>query len=212
MPMLRIVQQDPKRKLNPVYVAISVGVAVAIGLFVVACHGNWIGGLLWSGACLFAGALIGFLFGIPKTTYDPKSASNTVEIQQKVNTNLEDISDWMTKIFVGLGLSQIAKIPPRLQLAAGYIAYTWGNAAADRAFGYALMLYFSVVGFLGCYLLTRTFLQPLFKEIDSGGSKIFGALAEGGIPPPPPPPLGLFARSGTDPDPDDAMGAVLTGC
>jgi hypothetical protein len=132
MPGQLILKLDPNKKMNPLYVARCVGVAVAIGLFVVACHGNWIGGLLWSGACLFAGALVGFLFGIPKTTQDPKAASGTVEVQQKVNTNLEDISDWMTKIFVGLGLSQIAKIPPRLQLAAGYIGYTWGHCRRPR--------------------------------------------------------------------------------
>jgi tetratricopeptide (TPR) repeat protein len=199
-------QLDPNKKMDPVYVARCVAVAVFIGLTIVAFYGNWIGGLLWSGACLFAGALVGFLFGIPKTTQDPKAAS--VEIQ-RVNTNLEDISDWMTKIFVGLGLSQISKIPPRLQLAAGYIAYTWGDTASHRAFAYALMLYFSVVGFLGCYLLTRIFLSPLFRTIDSGESGALGRITQGGSPAPPLPPLGMLSLSDTAPDPADATGAVL---
>jgi hypothetical protein len=210
MPAHEIFQLDPNKKMNPVYVAGCVGIAIVIGLTIVALHGNPIGGLLWSGACLFAGGLVGFLFGIPKTSQDPRSGSGTVEIQQKVNTNLEDISDWMTKIFVGLGLSQIAKIPPRLQLAAGFIAYTWGDTVNDRAFGYALMLYFSVVGFLGCYLLTRIFLSPLFKNIDSGGSAALGRIVEGGPPPSPPISLGMLSGPGTTPDPAEATGGVLS--
>ncbi|MGA2116199.1 MAG: hypothetical protein ABSH56_15780 [Bryobacteraceae bacterium] len=197
---------DPNAKLDPVYVARCVAGAVFVGSVIVLFHGNWIGGLLWSGACLFAGALVGFLFGIPKTTQDPKAAA--VEVQ-KVNTNLEDISDWMTKIFVGLGLSQISKIPPRLQLAAGYIAYTWGDSAGNRAFAYALMLYFSVVGFLGCYLLTRIFLSPLFRTIDSGRGAL-QTLVQGGSPPPLQPGPGVAALPNAVPDPAaEATGAVL---
>jgi tetratricopeptide (TPR) repeat protein len=159
MPILQI---DPQKERQLRSVAALILVAVVLGLLVVMIHGNPIGGLLWSGACLFAGALVGFLFGIPKTVSDPKAIDS-----QKVNTNLEDISDWMTKIIVGLGLAEIKSIPPYLQSAAGYIAFTWGDSAANRAFGYALLLYFSVVGFLGGYLLTRTFLSPLLKTIDS---------------------------------------------
>jgi len=153
---------EPQKKPRLRSVSILISIAVVLGLFVVLFYGNPVGGLLWSGACLFAGALVGFLFGIPKTVADPKSSDS-----QKPNTNLEDISDWMTKIIVGLGLAQIHRIPPKLQEAAGYIAYTWGPAPANSAFSYALMLYFSVVGFLGGYLLTRIFLSPLLRTADS---------------------------------------------
>jgi hypothetical protein len=208
-----MIQIDPNKKMDPVYVARCIIVAVVIGLVVVTIHGNPIGGLLWSGACLFAGTLIGFLFGIPKTVSDPRATN--IEIQQKVNTNLEDISDWMTKIFVGLGLVQLQKIPPYLQSAAGYIAFTWGDSAANRGFAYALMLYFSVVGFLGGYLLTRIFLSPLFKTLD-GGESALGRIVAGGLPLPgtvasgPGAGSAVSSPSSGEPDPAEATGAVLT--
>ena len=37
----------------------------------------------------------------------------------------------------------------------------------QASFAYALMLYFSITGFLGSYLLTRLFLQRAFRDVDS---------------------------------------------
>src|SRR5258708_2722865 len=65
-------------------------------------------GLLVAGAALAAGILIGFLFGIPRTlqregTNGAAGANSTAEAYG-VNTTLEQISDWLTKIIVGVGL------------------------------------------------------------------------------------------------------------
>jgi hypothetical protein len=71
------------------------------------------------------GSLIGFLFGIPRTlqlevpitpkTQDAgKSDGKDDSFRQNVNTNLEQISDWLTKILVGVGLTQLDQAPQRL--------------------------------------------------------------------------------------------------
>lgn len=202
-------QMDPNRKMDPTVVAVLFAFCIAVGLGVVAIHGNWIGGLMWSGACLFTGSLGGFLFGIPKTSDDAKNAPPSSSAVQKVNTNLEDISDWVTKIVVGLGLANLAKIPPRMQLAAGYISRTWGDTADQHAFGYAVMLYFSVVGFLAGYLLTRIFLSPMFR--DAAGGDALRSLTGGGAPALPTlPGTGTVTSSTATSDPAVATGAVLT--
>ena len=67
------------------------------------------------------GGFIGFLFGIPRTGDKNKNGEeNEVNFQSSgeysesfsvsPNTNLEQISDWLTKILVGIGLTQIDSI------------------------------------------------------------------------------------------------------
>ena len=64
-----------------------------------------IGGLgMLSAAALIAGGFFGFLFGIPRYLATPGP------MQVQPNTNLEQISDWLTKVLVGVGLTQIGKI------------------------------------------------------------------------------------------------------
>ena len=67
-----------------------------------------------SGASFVLGFLLGFLFGIPKIIKANKSLENpksvTSETPIEANTNLEEISDWLTKILVGVGLTQIQGI------------------------------------------------------------------------------------------------------
>src|SRR5215467_1406061 len=79
------------------------------------------------------GALLGFIFGIPRSpkvqaatqgaTQPPStpSGSSTSTAAQPddnrftPNTNLEEISDWLTKILVGAGLVQLAVLPQQLK-------------------------------------------------------------------------------------------------
>ena len=70
-------------------------------------------GLLVSGSALAVGAVVGFLFGIPRAVLEPQNQSSAMsrfETAYQVNTNLEQISDWLTKIIVGVTLVQIGKI------------------------------------------------------------------------------------------------------
>jgi hypothetical protein len=132
------------------------------GLFMVA-------GCAWS-----VGVLVGFLFGIPRTL-SPTSgdaagdALGRGRLQYRVNTNLEQISDWLTKILVGAGLAELHRLPAALLGAADYFAAAiGGRAAADLAgFVVALLVYFSIVGLMTGYLGTRVLLAPLFKLTDT---------------------------------------------
>ena len=80
--------------------------------------------MLWALACLASGGIIGFLFGIPRVLQDinaptimpknneeDKDSANTSKssYRMQVNTNLEQISDWLTKIIVGVGLIELRR-------------------------------------------------------------------------------------------------------
>lgn len=135
--------------------------------------------ILWALSGMAGGAAIGFLFGIPKILQGEKAVVNEgdkslsdslVGYRQRVNTNLEDISDWLTKIIVGLSLIHFNAIPPYLYKTAVTLSSSIGTGAntanQHMAFALAVITYFPIVGFLFGYLVTRLFLQRAFARAD----------------------------------------------
>ena len=132
--------------------------------------------ILWAAACFMSGFLAGFLFGVPKVGAEPassrkpagatRSAATPADgYSQRPNTNLEQISDWLTKIIVGLGLVELKQIPTHLGNAARWVAESLSVSAPNPAtisFAGSLILYFSILGFLAGYLLTLLFLAGAF--------------------------------------------------
>jgi hypothetical protein len=113
------------------------------------------------------GTILGFLFGIPRALQvDRSGAPNGAGANYGPNTNLEQISDWLTKILVGVGLVQIGNIGGpgrRLVHAAGEAL---GDTASARALAAALILLFLVTGFLASYVVTRTWVTKTFQHSD----------------------------------------------
>src|SRR5262245_39604215 len=84
-------------------------------------------GVIWAFAALASGLLLGFLFAIPNVEQsrtdgvNPENGSDDLmetsglrlsgDYRQTVNTNLVEISNWLTKMIVGIGLFQLTKIP-----------------------------------------------------------------------------------------------------
>jgi hypothetical protein len=116
-------------------------------------------------AATLVGAFAGFIFGIPKTVAVPKAVALNTEGNAKNNvltnnTNLEEISDWLTKILVGAGLVELNTIFLKLQ--------TFGSwfMSKDRPLGQAgwivapaIVIAYSVCGFLLAYLWARIYMK-----------------------------------------------------
>jgi hypothetical protein len=116
---------------------------------------------------------MGFLFGIPRTSArqqkGPEPSKDKVRGEQttyQANTNLEEISDWLTKILVGVGLTQLREIPAGIETLAGRLGPVLGNSAGSGAFAVTVLLFFAVCGFLEGYLWTRLFLAGEFRLAD----------------------------------------------
>jgi hypothetical protein len=127
--------------------------------------------LLVAGGALFVGGLLGFLFGIPRTLQgDPVTGSSDEvsqnDIHYKVNTNLEQISDWLTKILVGVGLTQLAKIPKYFNELGQYLVPALGNDSASGIYGILVIVYFISTGFISGYLVTRIYLGRVFQAAE----------------------------------------------
>jgi CheY-like chemotaxis protein len=142
---------------------------------------------LWSMACLACGAIIGFLFGIPRVlqgdvarvpaeqpgSVQNETASNPqVTYQQQVNTNLEQISDWLTKIIVGIGLIELRRLPELLNRSSTFIGQGLGAAPGSQSLAAAIIIYFGLIGFLNSYMITRIYLAGAFKRADTGADRI----------------------------------------
>ena len=152
--------------------------------------------VLWALASTAAMAVVGFLFGIPKTSQvgapgrivpPAKSGSGTGLVtptptpdtgdkrtRHFVNTNLEDISDWLTKAMVGVAVVEWRPILDAIDrgattLAAGITVGTGSGNPPDGAAlaaAYATMIYFGAAGFIFGYNYTRLFLTEVYRLAD----------------------------------------------
>src|ERR1035437_134659 len=106
--------------------------------------------MLCAAACFAVGMTTGFIFAIPRAS------------GQYVNSNLELISDWLTKILVGVGLTELRSIPGALRHLATFAAGGSTSSGQERAFALFVILYFFFGGFVDAYLETRVFLTGAF--------------------------------------------------
>jgi hypothetical protein len=97
-----------------------------------------------------------------------------------VNTNLEQISDWLTKIIVGVGLVELRNLPGFINKVGTYVSSSSTDHAGAKALAVATLIYFAVTGFLGAYLLTRTYLTSVFRSADTDATGV--RVGEGTVP------------------------------
>ena len=157
---------------------LAIWVAIGIGLAVVLLLGfsnegfgarsAALTGVLLAGASMIVGGFIGFLFGIPRAKQGqtpPAGADAATQREYLENTNLEQISDWLTKIIVGITLVQFDQIREMVtkigaQFGPAFIA---GDADVGSGIAVAVILYFAIIGFLFAYLWTRIFMEGVLR-------------------------------------------------
>lgn len=123
-------------------------------------------GAMVAGAALMIGGLLGFLFGIPRTLQQQGDEQSQRETTYRANTNLEQISDWLTKILVGVALTQIITMPGALGDLADFMAEGLGGFASSQVFGGSIVLYYLVCGFLFGFLWARLFMGGMLAGAD----------------------------------------------
>src|SRR3954463_4924582 len=159
--------------------ALTLGIPAVLALLIYALtvpDGKW-GvfsiGLLTAASAFAVGALLGFLFGIPRSVAASTSAPDEAAGEKKpaaepaaakhfsANTNLEQISDWLTKILVGVGLVQIHQVSGAIE----DLANGLGPGLGPQGFTVAVALHvpLSITGFVSAYLFTRLRLQGEFE-------------------------------------------------
>jgi hypothetical protein len=144
-------------------------------------------GLLVAGAALFSGFLLGFIFAIPRMGDKGKAATGQPQgslvngsfallDSMPFNDNLVEISDWLTKIIVGVGLVELRSIPDKIgelscYLAPGLLPFPSEKLLMiGQAAGLAILIYYFTGGFLTGYVWTtinfRRYLRHVIEQLE----------------------------------------------
>jgi hypothetical protein len=120
--------------------------------------------VMMAAASTLAGGLLGFLFGIPRAlSSDAESGSNEATSRLIPNTNLEQVSDWLTKIIVGATLVQLGSLPHRFAELATSVSGIFGSPSTqNKVMAGAIILYSALFGFFGAYIAARSIITFLF--------------------------------------------------
>lgn len=119
----------------------------------------------WAGAgAFFFGAISGILFGIPKVIEDKAiTLVSPPSRRYKSNANIEEISDWLTKIIVGLTLVNLRQIQSFLSLVGSQVsaaifsdrAASAGELQGGKIVAISAIVYGFSCGFLHFYFWAR---------------------------------------------------------
>lgn len=106
------------------------------------------------------GGILGFLFGVPRYRTDAHIKSDFL-----YNSNLEQVSDWLTKIIIGATLVQIDDIAQAIGRVSLFIGGEIGHAGGVTA-ACSIIVFSFVGGFMWAYLWVSLRLKA---EYDRGG-------------------------------------------
>ncbi|KQT32569.1 hypothetical protein ASG29_12455 [Sphingomonas sp. Leaf412] len=129
-------------------------------------------------AALMVGAFLGFLFSVPRVlargateaAVGAVPAGTQAQRLLETNTNLERISDWLTTLIVGAGLTQVARAGEALASFSAFVGTASAplGPVAARLPGLAPMILVTgvILGFLAMYLYTRIEITRLFRHAE----------------------------------------------
>ena len=121
--------------------------------------------LLVALCCFCVGGFVGFLFGIPQTA----AATPPDAGQARPSTNLEQISDWLTKIIIGMGLVELADLEDHLATLGKLVGRATGTPMVVPQL---LVVVFAVLGFLASYIWTRIYYDGIQVRADDHLDKL----------------------------------------
>lgn|GEM_PF-6484876 len=158
-------------------------VAVLIFEIIQLRAGAWAAAVALSLGLLSVGYVVGLLFAVPKSAGAvpagiPKDGSGGVGGPGKtmphlliVNTNFEQISDWLTKIIVGVGLVQFSQILAFVngaskRIAAGYVNPLVTQQSAE-VLAIAIIIAFPSIGLLLGFFTVRLYIAWAIYATDA---------------------------------------------
>jgi hypothetical protein len=126
-------------------------------------------------AGMSTGGMVGFLFGLPRShTQDGAEQAGTtatkdgvVRLRYEPSTNLEQISDWLTKLLIGVGLVQLQHVGDALAAIGDMVARSQHPPVESVAVVTQAIFVLSVaIGFIGTFLWTRLYYGVIQTRAD----------------------------------------------
>jgi hypothetical protein len=169
-------ESDTERMPLTIFVSLILGELVLVLLACTKCSVTTFAILASvSGAAIALGAMAGFLFGIPKGgVSEPAEGPETEKEREKSsyrrNANLVEVSDWLTKILVGLGLVELGSIKTGLEgvgeKVSSALVLEGLNPAISKIVVPLEIIYFSILGFFASYLWTTIVYYRRMRRLD----------------------------------------------
>jgi len=122
-------------------------------------------GLLIACAAGGVGASIGFLFGMPqavKGNQQDNNGNGEGKSGLVLNTHLQEVADWLTKLLLGVGLAQLANLRSALTSLGTYLNQSSG---LESGVAIAIVIYFIAIGFLLGYLWAELYLSTQVSRV-----------------------------------------------
>jgi hypothetical protein len=141
-------------------------------------HWSYVGvGTLTAMAALLTGIFAGFILGVPKLV-----SSGQVKVPDGMpspNTNLGEISDWVTKLLLGAGLVSLSHLGVPIgglidNVAGGLYAAAShpADAPGAKVLAGAILVSFTVLGVLEGYVLTSTWYPRKLERLAASAAEL----------------------------------------
>jgi hypothetical protein len=123
------------------------------------------------------GAVVGFLFGLPRARFadagqaDPQNPAGVGSRTPRsahylTNSNLIKVSDWLTTIIIGLGLVNLAKIGPATSSLRATLEKPLGGAEYSGIIGVSVIVIALLSSMILCYLWTSIRVRELLEDAE----------------------------------------------
>jgi len=163
-----LVPTSPKVAIYVAFLVPVVGIMWLAGTNGSGWSGAW-KGLICALAPLALGWVVGFLFGLPQIPKGSPGDSKDGVQAYAPGGHLEAISDWLTKIIVGVGLVQWNTFMVKFWGVAELMSRIFGrdgNLIDGKMIAACALVYFGLLGLLAGYLTTRLYLASLIVWAD----------------------------------------------
>lgn len=171
----KLERQELLRETRPFWLVMAT--LVGVSLLVVLCwqFASSNTGLLYATlglGCLIAGGVIGFLFGIPNTDQAKRNLAAVAPAgpaaTDQPGTNLEQVSDWLTKIIIGVGLVESTRIMNSLATLGKLVGSETGEPRGNGSVvvPQLLVVIFGILGFACGYIWTRLYYGSVQMTLD----------------------------------------------
>jgi hypothetical protein len=119
-------------------------------------------GLFVAGASTLFGSSIGFLFGVPHQAR--RKGSPDIGAPVSPNTNLEHVSDWLTKVLIGASVTQLDTIVAFYRDLATAVGPAFADSDLGAVIGGALVLHYFVMGLFQGFLIASLWMPGAFAR------------------------------------------------
>lgn len=128
--------------------------------------------LLVAAGALGVGSMVGFLFGMPRApnaSADDDLSGSEGPVRYRPSNNLEQVSDWLTKLLIGVGLVEVKQLGGVLNRIGVAVDQSLSGAVnGTNVITQIVIVIFVLLGFICSFLWTRIYYARLQTFADIG--------------------------------------------